>query len=38
VLVRLEPAGEERLMAALTSVRAEREQLLEHLDRARHHL
>lgn len=38
VLVRLEPAGEERLMAALTSVRAEREQLLERLDRARHHL
>ena len=38
VLVRLEPAGEKRLMAALTSVRAEREQLLEHLDRARHHL
>jgi DNA-binding MarR family transcriptional regulator len=38
VLVRLQPAGEERLMAALASVRAEREQLLEHLDRARHHL
>ena len=38
VLVRLEPAGEERLMAALVGVRAEREQLLERLDRARHHL
>ena len=38
VLVRLQPTGEERLMAALTLVRAEREQLLEHLDRARHHL
>jgi DNA-binding MarR family transcriptional regulator len=38
VLVRLQPAGEERLMAALAVVRAEREQLLEHLDRARHHL
>jgi DNA-binding MarR family transcriptional regulator len=38
VLVRLEPAGEERLMAALVVVRAEREQLLAHLDRARHHL
>ncbi|HKV66772.1 MAG TPA: MarR family winged helix-turn-helix transcriptional regulator [Gaiellales bacterium] len=38
VHVRLQPAGEERLMAALMSVRAEREQLLEHLDRARHHL
>ena len=38
VLVRLRPAGEERLMAALTSVRAEREQLLARLDRARHHL
>jgi DNA-binding MarR family transcriptional regulator len=38
VLVRLRPAGEERLMAALALVRAEREQLLEHLDRARHHL
>ena len=38
VLVRLEPAGEKRLMAALTLVRAERQQLLEHLDRARHHL
>lgn len=38
VLVRLQPAGEERLMAALVAVRAEREQLLEHLDRARHHL
>jgi DNA-binding MarR family transcriptional regulator len=38
VLIRLQPAGEERLMAALVAVRAEREQLLEHLDRARHHL
>ena len=38
VLVRLQPAGEERLVAALESVRAEREQLLAHLDRARHHL
>jgi DNA-binding MarR family transcriptional regulator len=38
VLVRLQPAGEERLMAALVVVRADREQLLEHLDRARHHL
>ncbi len=38
VLGRLHPAGEERLMAALVAVRAEREQLLEHLDRARHHL
>jgi len=38
VLVRLQPAGEERLMTALASVRAEREQLLAHLDRARHHL
>ncbi len=38
VLVRLQPAGEERLMAALAAVRAEREQLLAHLDRARHHL
>ena len=38
VLVRLQPTGEERLMAALTLVRAEREQLLEQLDRARHHL
>ncbi len=38
VLVRLKPAGEERLMAALVGVRAEREQLLAHLDRARHHL
>jgi DNA-binding MarR family transcriptional regulator len=38
VLVRLQPAGEDRLMAALALVRAEREQLLEHLDRARHHL
>jgi DNA-binding MarR family transcriptional regulator len=38
VLVRLQPAGEERLMTALTVVRAEREQLLERLDRARHHL
>jgi DNA-binding MarR family transcriptional regulator len=38
VLVRLQPAGEERLMAALAVVRADREQLLEHLDRARHHL
>jgi DNA-binding MarR family transcriptional regulator len=38
VLVRLQPAGEERLMASLAAVRAEREQLLEYLDRARHHL
>jgi DNA-binding MarR family transcriptional regulator len=38
VLVRLQPAGEERLMTALTVVRAEWEQLLERLDRARHHL
>jgi DNA-binding MarR family transcriptional regulator len=38
VLVRLSPAGEDRLALALTAVRAEREQLLEHLDRARVHL
>jgi DNA-binding MarR family transcriptional regulator len=38
VLVRLSPAGEDRLALALTAVRAEREQLLEHLDRARLHL
>ena len=38
VLVRLRPAGEERLAAALLSIRAEREQLLERLDQARHHL
>jgi DNA-binding MarR family transcriptional regulator len=38
VLVRLRPAGEERLAAALLAIRAEREQLLERLDRARHHL
>jgi DNA-binding MarR family transcriptional regulator len=38
VLVRLSPAGEERLSRALLSVRADREQLLAHLDRARLHL
>ena len=38
VLVRLSPAGEDRLALALTAVRAEREQLLEQLDRARLHL
>ncbi len=38
VVVRLSPAGEDRLALALTAVRAEREQLLEHLDRARLHL
>jgi DNA-binding MarR family transcriptional regulator len=38
VLVRLSPAGEARLALALTAMRAEREQLLEHLDRARLHL
>jgi DNA-binding MarR family transcriptional regulator len=38
VLVRLRPAGEERLAAALLAIRAEREQLLARLDRARHHL
>src|SRR6478609_5051774 len=38
VLVRLRPAGEERLAAALVAIRAEREQLLARLDRARHHL
>ncbi|HEY2789202.1 MAG TPA: MarR family winged helix-turn-helix transcriptional regulator [Gaiellales bacterium] len=38
VVVTLSPAGEDRLALALTAVRAEREQLLEHLDRARLHL
>ena len=38
VIVSLSPAGEHRLALALTAVRAEREQLLEHLDRARLHL
>jgi DNA-binding MarR family transcriptional regulator len=38
VLVRLSPAGEERLSRALRAVRADREQLLAHLDRARLHL
>jgi DNA-binding MarR family transcriptional regulator len=38
VLVRLSEAGEARLLQALMAVRADREQLLEHLDGARHHL
>jgi DNA-binding MarR family transcriptional regulator len=38
VLVRLSPAGEERLSRALLAVRADREQLLAQLDRARLHL
>jgi DNA-binding MarR family transcriptional regulator len=38
VLVRLQPAGDERLIAALAAVRAEREQLLADLDRVRRHL
>lgn len=38
VLVRLSPAGEERLSRALRAVRADREQLLAQLDRARLHL
>ncbi len=38
VLVRLRPAGEERLAAALLAIRAEREQLLARLDQARRHL
>jgi DNA-binding MarR family transcriptional regulator len=38
VLVRLSETGEARLVRALLAVRADREQLLEHLDGARHHL
>jgi DNA-binding MarR family transcriptional regulator len=38
VLVRLTPRGEDRFQAGLSAVRAERHQLLKHLDRARHHL
>lgn len=38
VLVRLSPKGEERLLRALLAVRADREQLLAHLDGARPHL
>ncbi len=38
VIVRLSEAGEARLLQALVAVRADREQLLEHLDGARHHL
>lgn len=38
VAVRLSPKGEERLVRALAAVRADREQLLAHLDGARHHL
>jgi len=38
VLVRLSGKGEERLERALLAVRADREQLLAHLDGARRHL
>jgi len=38
VIVRLSEMGEERLLRALLAVRADREQLLAHLDGARHHL
>jgi DNA-binding MarR family transcriptional regulator len=38
VLVRLSGAGERHLRQAILAVRAEREQLLERLDRARDHL
>jgi DNA-binding MarR family transcriptional regulator len=37
VRVRLTPSGEARLQAGLGAIRAERQQLLEHLDRARRH-
>lgn len=38
VLVRLSGAGNDRLRAAISAVRSEREQLLEHLDEVRSHL
>lgn len=38
VIVRLSGRGEERLTRALLAVRADREQLLAHLEGARHHL
>jgi DNA-binding MarR family transcriptional regulator len=38
VMVRLSEKGEARLLRALLAVRADREQLLAHLDGARHHL
>jgi DNA-binding MarR family transcriptional regulator len=38
VLVRLSERGEDRLLRALLAVRADREQLLAHLDGARPHL
>jgi DNA-binding MarR family transcriptional regulator len=38
VIVRLSEKGEDRLLRALLAVRADREQLLAHLDGARHHL
>jgi DNA-binding MarR family transcriptional regulator len=38
VLVRLSDVGEDRLLRALVAVRADRQQLLEDLDGARHHL
>jgi DNA-binding MarR family transcriptional regulator len=37
VLVRLSETGDDRLRAAVTAVRREREQLLEHLEQARSH-
>jgi Predicted permease len=36
--VRLTSRGEDRLQTGLIAIRAERQQLLEHLDRARRHL
>jgi DNA-binding MarR family transcriptional regulator len=38
VRVRLTSRGEDRLQTGLIAIRAERKQLLEHLDRARRHL